>query len=174
MALKSGSRKSHRGGRHMKRRIKPVVSLRSQPVITKACNFSNLIPVPLNYDLCSISSIPVVLNTRNDHCITNRSTSNLNNLLDIPKHNNKQLNIRLWNARSACNKTVSIYDNIIENDVDIIVITETWLTESDPVIIGEMLPEGYSFLNFPRKGDAHGGIGIIHKLILAFRAYLQA
>ena len=48
-------------------------------------------------------------------------------------------------------------------DTDIYVITETWLAERDPVVIGEITSEGYSFFNFCRKVDEHGGIGIIYK-----------
>ncbi|XP_072021265.1 uncharacterized protein [Amphiura filiformis] len=40
---------------------------------------------------------------------------------------------------------------------------KTWLAENDRVVIGELLPQGYSFMNFPRKLDPHGGIGIIYK-----------
>ena len=49
------------------------------------------------------------------------------------------------------------------------VITETWLAENDPVVIGEMLPQGYSCLSYPRKDDEHGGIGIIYKSSLSLR-----
>ncbi len=48
-------------------------------------------------------------------------------------------------------------------DSDVFVITETCMNENDSVVTGELLPQGYSYLNFPRKGDEHGGIGIIYK-----------
>ena len=38
---------------------------------------------------------------------------------------------------------IAIADNIIENDT-----TDTWFAKHDPVVIGEMLPPGYSFSSF--------------------------
>ena len=32
--------------------------------------------------------------------------------------------------------------NILDNDTDIFVITETWLAERDPVVVGEITSEG--------------------------------
>ncbi len=70
----------------------------------------------------------------------------------------------LWNAKSARNKTINIADNIIENDVDIMVLTETWLKEEDQVKVGELTPPGCSFLDYPRGASTYGGgIGIIFK-----------
>ena len=77
----------------------------------------------------------------------------------------------MWNARSVREKTYSIHDFILDKDADIFVITETWLAEVDPVVIGEMLPNGYSFMNYPRKNnDEHGGIGIIHKTCIGIQS----
>jgi exonuclease III len=95
--------------------------------------------------------------------ISGQTGINVQNLHMLPKYNDKLINLRLWNARSVRHKTVHIIENIVENDVDVFIITETWLAENDSVVIGEMLPQGYSCLNFPRKGDEHGGIGIIYK-----------
>ena len=110
-----------------------------------------------------VRNIPVITNNRTKNHVPGQNSANSNNLRILNKYNSRKLNIKLWNARSVRKKTVSIADNIIENDVDIFVITETWLASDDPVVIGEMLPPGYSFINFPRKSDEHGGIGIIHK-----------
>ena len=51
---------------------------------------------------------------------------------------------------------------IIENDIDVYIITETWLTKDDPAVVWEMLPPGYSFINSPRD-DELGGIGVLRK-----------
>ena len=115
------------------------------------------------------NSIPVLLSTRFIPNNTGQLNYNHTNLRELPTHNDKLFNVRLWNARSVRKKTTSIIDNIISNDVDIFVITETWLAENDPVVIGEMLPQGYSCLSYPRKDDEHGGIGIIYKSSLSLR-----
>ena len=35
------------------------------------------------------------------------------------------------------------YDFVLENDVDILATTETWLYSDEHVIIGELVPNGY-------------------------------
>ena len=76
----------------------------------------------------------------------------------------KHLNVHIWNARSVRNKTISICDYIIEYEPDILFFTETWLRSDEQVIIGELTPPGYTFMNSPRDGYTHsGGIGIVFK-----------
>ena len=69
----------------------------------------------------------------------------------------------LWNARSLRNKAQRTCDYILEHDIDIFVITETWLKEDDQVIIGECTPPGYTFLSSHRKTGSGGGISVISK-----------
>lgn len=80
-----------------------------------------------------------------------------------------RLSLHLMNTRSIRNKTVGIYDYAIDEDVDILVITETWLSEDDPAVIQELKPSGYSFMNIARGKDPHGGIGILYKTHLNLR-----
>ena len=56
-------------------------------------------------------------------------------------------NLALLNARSIRNKTDFITDYICENDLDIIALTETWLTDDpkDSPNTSKLIPEGYSF-----------------------------
>ena len=49
-------------------------------------------------------------------------------------------NVCLWNARSTRNKSVELTDYICENDVDIMIIVQSWLKDSDDVVIGECTP----------------------------------
>ena len=55
------------------------------------------------------------------------------------------------------NKTLDISEHILEHDVDIMAITETWLRQSDNVKIQETIPHGYKFLHQPRGGKTFGG-----------------
>ena len=74
------------------------------------------------------------------------------------------LNVCHWNARSIKNKTTTCSDFITDQNVDIMFLTETWLSvDSHQVAINEVAPPGYNFINIPRKTDDHGGIGILHK-----------
>ena len=81
---------------------------------------------------------------------------NSSNLVNIYFDCNTNLDIHYWNAQSIGNKTISVYEYLLDKDVDVFVITETWQGEEEPVIIGECTPSGYSFFNFPRPGDKHG------------------
>ncbi len=115
--------------------------------------------------------IPVVTNFRPVSSTSNQSAIDHSVLRPLERHNNRNLTVHLWNARSVRNKTIAIIDDIIDNDIDLFIITETWLAEDDPVVIGELLPPGYSFMSFPRKSDEHGGLGIIHKTQIGLQIF---
>ena len=74
------------------------------------------------------------------------------------------LNIALTNARSVRNKATIYSYYILENDLDIIIITETWLNDQgDESVIHELVPAGYSYVSRNRKNREGGGIIIIYK-----------
>ena len=89
------------------------------------------------------------------------NTSNLRYITAVDP--SSRVSLHLMNTRSIRNKTVGIYDYTIDEDLDILVITETWLSEDDPAVIQELKPPGYSFTNISRDNDRHGGIGILYK-----------
>ena len=51
------------------------------------------------------------------------------------------------------NKWLPIKDYIVDNDVDIFPLTETWLLpdDRDDQISGDLTPDGYSFYHVPRQ-----------------------
>ena len=51
-----------------------------------------------------------------------------------------------WNARSLKNKSLILADYVISHDVDIMLLTETWLSDEDDTIIKEITPPGYVIL----------------------------
>ena len=63
----------------------------------------------------------------------------------------------LWNSQSIRNKSDLLCDSVLDNNFDIIFITETWLKEDDRVILGEIRPPGFSVLSLPRKTACRGG-----------------
>ena len=65
----------------------------------------------------------------------------------------------LWNAHSIRNKTTHLIELIFGNDIDVMVLTESWLNSEDDVIIGKCPPPGYTFLNAPRNSNNRGGGG---------------
>ncbi|ELU14778.1 hypothetical protein CAPTEDRAFT_210004 [Capitella teleta] len=68
------------------------------------------------------------------------------------------------NPWSVCNKTTSLSDFIIDHEIDILCLTETWLTgsEKDDPIIAELVPNGYNIRHTPRESRG-GGTAIIHR-----------
>ena len=96
---------------------------------------------------------------------------NHNNLirpnLSISCNHGKMLQLGLLNARSVRNKSLSTADLIIDRKLDILAITETWLKGdiTDNVIVGELVPSGYSILSVPRTDRVGGGVALIFRKI---------
>jgi len=76
----------------------------------------------------------------------------------------KLLKTALLNARSICNKSEDIKDFIVDNDIDILCITETWLSgdDRDNIVIAQITPPGYAIYQKARKGKG-GGVAVILK-----------
>lgn len=60
---------------------------------------------------------------------------------------------------------MAVKNFIVDNDIDILAMTETWLRPGtdDSVEIGTLCPTGYRVINIPRSHSAAGGVGIIFK-----------
>ncbi len=96
------------------------------------------------------------------------SAQNLNNLLRPSKKDiTNRIHIGLLNARSVKNKTGMLYDHIIDNDLDIFLFTETWLTDHDQSAIAELTPTGYSLKHIARNYRRGGGVAILYKTELS-------
>ena len=65
-----------------------------------------------------------------------------------------------------CNKNDIILDYIISNDIDLAVITVTWLGEvaNFDNAIGSLSPPGYTLVHSPRHGKRVGGIAFFYKI----------
>ncbi len=62
--------------------------------------------------------------------------------------------IGVINAQSVKNKTTSIHEYIIQEDFDILAITETWLDpDKHSTVAAELLPPGYNITAKPRPKD---------------------
>ena len=145
------SRRSCRGG-HGRRRAIKVVPFTSHKLLP--LNSENELrhphssrPVAVNHD--NLIRIPLVKNTRADSFAT------------------KTLKIGTFNARSlgpTCQeKRISIYDFILDNGIDILLIQETWFREKgDAGKCAELSPPGYSAKSFPRSQHG-GGLAIVFK-----------
>lgn len=85
---------------------------------------------------------------------------------DSDPHTNNASTVKfaLVNCRSVRNKTEDIVDYITEHQLDLMALTETWLStgERDKHIIHELTPAGYTLLHRPRGGRG-GGTAILFK-----------
>ena len=78
----------------------------------------------------------------------------------------KTISTCLLNVRSAQNKPCLIADFIVENEMDVLALTETWLKETDLTqsdTVSEMTPSGYRCLHVPRSRGKGGGVGILFR-----------
>ena len=65
--------------------------------------------------------------------------------------------ICLINARSICNKSSSVHDLLATERIDILAVTETWLSPANDVDLIDACPSGFSALHVPRPGNRRGG-----------------
>lgn len=69
----------------------------------------------------------------------------------------------LINARSISNKSFLLNDFISNKDVDILCITETWLSAGDSDCLLEVSSTDFNFLSTPRLSGRGGGVAAIFK-----------
>ncbi len=103
------------------------------------------------------------VNTNNLIHVTTTSESSGNTVLPL-------LDFSLLNARSVRNKCQAIKDYVVDNDIDVLAITETWLStgDGDACVIADLCPNGYKFSHRPR-GSKGGGVGILYKSSLSIK-----
>ena len=65
----------------------------------------------------------------------------------------------LLNCCSVRNKDHILYDLIVDNSIDILFLTETWLKQYETASIEAFLPESHNFFSFPREEKRGGGVG---------------
>ena len=70
------------------------------------------------------------------------------------------------NIRSVNNKEQQLKDYVVDNDSDLIALTETWLKPDDElnrITVGDLCPKGYKFTHQPRTVQRGGGVGLLYK-----------
>ena len=87
------------------------------------------------------------LNTNNhvSSSVTSTNSSLHTNSLVTPR---SILNFAVFNSRSVRNKIESIIDHVVENDIGLCTVTETWLNYSDSVSIAQLSVTSYFFQEF--------------------------
>ena len=70
-------------------------------------------------------------------------------------------NIAVVNTRSIRNKTLEFIENVIDNDIQICIVTETWLSDGDDALITECTPQNFFMLPVNRCNRAGGGTALL-------------
>ena len=73
----------------------------------------------------------------------------------------KMLNIATLNCQSLCNKTDGVLQHIMENDIDICFLQETFMKAKDTAIFNEVKEQGLKMFSVPRENGGHGGLAVI-------------
>ena len=71
----------------------------------------------------------------------------------------------LLNTRSIRKKAMFLKDYVVENQIDLLAITETWLdlnNQQTANIINELCPLGFAFMHIPRMKNCGGGVGLLY------------
>ena len=158
-----------RGGRNKQRAIKVRITDRNH-ITAVNCQTS---VVHNNLVLLSQQPISSFVTTRNSmlsYYEEKQQGVNFHNLSYVELGKQRLTSFCLMNAQSVRNKTETIVDYIIENDIDICAFTETWLSEEDNIKIGDLTPSGYSFSHVPRSDRPGGGVGLLYKSGLDIRS----
>ena len=141
------TRNGTEGGRNVQRPIRTAISSGNCDSKSKGggVNCGNLIQFIDQSGTANLETvIPTIVTARNDSK-SRTSTLNLTNLLRInktPVHSEeKKLSFTLLNPRSVKNKTLSINDFILDNNICNLALTETWLgTNIDKTVLSELTP----------------------------------
>ena len=74
------------------------------------------------------------------------------------------IHFSLLNTRSLKNKAALLHEYIVDHKVDIMALTETWLSpgDNDKIEINETTPVGYVFKHVPRNTRG-GGVAVVHR-----------
>ena len=74
------------------------------------------------------------------------------------------------NCHSIVNKTGYFKVELIEHNLDVCALTQTWIKESDNTTAIQLCPDGYSPMFIHRAGRIGGGIAIVHKLDITLKS----
>ena len=96
---------------------------------------------------------------------THRSSVHHQNFIQRNTHRMSQFTATfcLLNAQSVRNKVKIINDHIIEHDINICALTETWLTEHGNGIVSDLHLEGSEFLHIDHNERTGGGVAVLCK-----------
>ena len=94
-----------------------------------------------------------------------QSGVNIDNLKPVETRTDRfKYNAMFVNSRSVLNKYLNLQTYIIDHNIDICGVTETWLPHDDLDVARLIPPPGYNIISAPRKtGNKGGGVAIIYR-----------
>ena len=69
------------------------------------------------------------------------------------------------NTRSISKKAMFLKDYVVENQIDLLAITETWLdlnNQQTGSTINELCPRGFAYVHVPRMDNCGGVVGVLY------------
>jgi len=151
-------RAGHQVRERRARNIHRIESLVSYPCASRGSD--NLHKGYISNNLCVVT--PVNINNHLSSIVT--STNSLLHTNLFVNLRSTFLNFAVFNSRSVRNKIESIIDHVVENDIGLCTVTETWLNDAHSVSIAQLSVAGYSFKNFSRQSqNSGGGNGILFR-----------
>ena len=99
----------------------------------------------------------------NTICFNNNNISNNKNssTSNTKVNGNNNINCMLVNTRSINNKVYKLTELLVEQDIDICCVTETWLKEESGPIQADLKREGYDVISCSRAIKKGGGLAFI-------------
>lgn len=73
------------------------------------------------------------------------------------------INIVLFNTQSLSNKSCLIHSHILDRNIDIMCLTETWHQPEGYFTLNEACPPGYQYLEKARHSGRGGGLAVLHR-----------
>lgn len=154
LPLSSTYRRCRAGRRVRERRARNIQGLESLVSYPRASRGSdNLHKGSISNNLCVVT--PVNTNNHLYSNVTSTNSSLHTNLFVNPR--STFLNFAVFNSRSVGNKIESIIDHVVENDISLCTVAESWLNDADSVSIAQLSEAGYLFKNFSLQWQNRGG-----------------
>ena len=74
------------------------------------------------------------------------------------------------NCHLIVNKTSDFKVELMEHNLNVCTLTETWIREGDDTTAIQLCPDGYSSVSIPRECRIGGGIAIVHRSDIPLRS----
>ena len=117
-----------------------------------------------------ISPIETIIRPRKQLIANHSRGTCFDNVIQIPIASNvktkctkRNVKFAVINARSIANKIDEIKHIIDEDSIDILAITETWLSTNSEYEKCEIIPPGFEIIHVDREGRRGGGVAVIFR-----------